>query len=68
VEAEVIFEGEDAVILSAMSQATTVLHALAAKMNAFQGVMPSTREVIRACRNLATLLQEEIEVRRGPQG
>jgi hypothetical protein len=68
VESEVIFEGEDATILSTMSQAATLLHALAAKMNGFQGMMPSTRDVIRSCRNLATLLQEEIEVRRGPQG
>lgn len=68
VTAVVTMNGQDAEIMTMMSQAATLLHALAAKMNTFQGVMRSTREVIRGCRDLATSLQEEIEVRRGPQG
>lgn len=68
VSAEVQLSGQDAEILTLMSQAATLLHGLAAKMNTFSGVMKSTRDVIRGCRDLATLLQEEIEVRRGPQG
>lgn len=68
VESEVTYNGTDAEILTLMGQAVTALHLLAAKMNTFQGLMQSTRDVIKGCRNLATDLQEEIELRRGPQG
>jgi len=64
----VTHEGRDAAILTTMSKAVTLLHALAAEMNNFQGIMPSTRRCIKGCRDLATELQEEIEERRGPQG
>lgn len=68
VTSHVAYEGRDAEILTTMSKAVTLLHALAAEMNNFQGVMPSTRRCIKGCRDLATELQEEIEERRGPQG
>lgn len=68
VSAEVQLAGQDAEILTLMSHAASLLHGLAVKMNQFAGVTNSTRAVIRGCRDLATSLQEEIEVRRGPQG
>lgn len=68
VEAEVQLVPGDVEILTLMSQAVTALHALALKMNQFRGSMDSTRRCISGCRNLATQLQEEIELRRGPQG
>jgi hypothetical protein len=68
VEAEVQLVPGDVEILTLMSQAVMALHALAQKMNQFRGSMDSTRRCISGCRNLATQLQEEIELRRGPQG
>ena len=58
----------DVEIMNEMAQVVVILHTLAAKMNRFQGIMESTRSVIRQCRALATELQDEIESRRGPQG
>lgn len=67
VEAEVVLNGQDAEILTKMGQVAALLQVLAQNMNNFQGVMDSTRRVIKACRNLAADIQEEVEVRRGPQ-
>lgn len=58
--------GNDADIMTKMNQVAMMLHALAAEMNTFQGVGETTRGVIRGCRDLATRLQEEVEIRRGP--
>jgi len=68
VEAEVHVNPGDVDIMTLMGQVVIVLHTLAEKMNHFQGISESTRLVIRECRVLATELQDEIEVRRGPQG
>jgi hypothetical protein len=66
VTAVVAMSGHDADIMTKMNQVAMMLHALAAEMNTFQGIGESTRGVIRGCRDLATRLQEEVEVRRGP--
>lgn len=68
VVAEVQMNGRDAEILNKMGAAATLLHALALEMNGLVGHMQSTRSLIRNCRNLASDLQEEIEVRVGPRG
>lgn len=68
VEAEVQLNGRDADIMTKMKQTGALLHVLAQEMNNLQGHMPSTRALIKACRNLAAELQEEVEVRLGPQG
>lgn len=68
VDAAVQMNGRDAAILTKMQQAGALLHVLAQEMNNLQGFMPSTREVIKGCRKLAADLQEEVEVRIGPQG
>jgi RNA polymerase subunit RPABC4/transcription elongation factor Spt4 len=65
-DAEVQMNGRDAEILTKMNQVAMLLHALAAEMNTFQGMGESTRHLIKGCRNLATDLQEEVEVRKGP--
>lgn len=64
--ADVTMNGNDAEIMTRMNQVAAMLHVLAQDMNGFQGVDPETRSVIRGCRNLAALLQEEVERRRGP--
>lgn len=66
VSATVVMAGRDAEIMTKMNQVAMMLHALAAEMNTFQGVSDNTRGVIRGCRDLATRLQEEVEIRRGP--
>lgn len=68
VESEVVLNTGDADILNKMNQAAALLQVLAAEMNKLQGHMPSTREVIKGCRKLSLELQEEVEVRLGPQG
>lgn len=68
VEAVVQLNGRDADILTKMKQAAALLHVLAQEINNFQGHMQSTRALIKSCRNLANDLQEEVEVRLGPQG
>lgn len=67
-DAMVTFSGKDAEIMNKMAQVSAILQALAMEMNGFAGVMPSTRQLIKECRNLSTGLQEEIEIRKGPQG
>jgi hypothetical protein len=66
VTAVVEMNGKDAEIMTKMNQVAMMLHALAAEMNTFQGISDNTRGVIRGCRDLATRLQEEVEIRRGP--
>lgn len=68
VKAEVQMEGRDAEILTDMNHMAAALLAMAAKMNEFQGIGDTTRAVIRGCRNLANMLQEEVETRCGPSG
>lgn len=68
VEAVISVNPGDIEIMQAMSQLAVVLHAVAEKMNHFVGHMEITRENIKWCRSLATNLQEEIELRKGPQG
>jgi len=68
VRAVVQMSGRDAEILTRMGNAAVLLLALANEMNQLQGFMASTRAVIKAARTLASDLQEEIEVRIGPQG
>jgi RNA polymerase subunit RPABC4/transcription elongation factor Spt4 len=68
VEAEVAVPPGDIEIMQAMSNLAIVLHAVAEKMNHFVGHMEITRENIKGCRSLATNLQEEIELRKGPLG
>jgi RNA polymerase subunit RPABC4/transcription elongation factor Spt4 len=66
-DAYVQMNGRDAEILTKMNQVAMLLHALAADMNDFQGVAESTRRLIKGCRNMATEILEEVEVRRGPE-
>lgn len=68
VDAAVQMNGKDAAILTKMQAAGALLHVLAQEMNNLQGFMPSTREVIKGLRKMALELQEEVEVRIGPQG
>jgi hypothetical protein len=68
VEAQVQLNGRDAEILTKMRQTAALLHVLAQEINNLQGHMQSTRALIKSCRNLANDLQEEVEVRLGPQG
>ena len=68
VSATVQVPQKDVEIMTEMAQLVVILHTMASKMNSFQGIMQSTRNVIRLCRDLATQLQDEIETRRGPQG
>lgn len=68
VESEVFHNQRDVGIMNKMSQLVTLLHAIAGEMNGFAGHMESTRRLMKSCRALANDLQEEIEVRRGPQG
>jgi len=68
VESEVFHNPRDVDIMNKMSQCVTMLHAMAGEMNGFAGHMESTRRLMKSCRALANDMQEEIEVRRGPQG
>ena len=65
--ADVQMGGNDARILTDMNKAVVLLHALAQEMNGLCALSDSTRKVIRGCRTLASLLQEEVEVRVGRQ-
>lgn len=66
--AEVTMNGRDAEILTNMRKVSALLEVLAGDMNNLQGHMSSTRDCIRECRMLAITLQEEVEVRLGPNG
>lgn len=68
VDAVVSYNGRDAEIMNKMAQVSDILQAMAIELNQFTGVMSTTRALIRDCRNLSTNLQEEIEIRKGPQG
>jgi len=65
--ADVQMNGHDANILTKMNQTIVLLHALAQEMNNFCALSDSTRRVIKGCRNLATDMQEEVEMRVGRQ-
>lgn len=64
--ADVQMGGRDAEILTKMNQVVVLLHALAVEMNDFVAYSDLTRRNIKACRNLAADLQEEVETRVGP--
>ncbi len=66
VKALVQMAGEDAAILNELLQLVGYLHAMAARSNQFRGHTDNTRKMIRQMRDLATLVQEEVELRRGP--
>jgi hypothetical protein len=66
VVSEVILNPIDVDIMTEMGDMIVRLHQLAQRMNGFAGFNPTTRGCIRLCRQLATELQEEIELRRGP--
>lgn len=68
VEAEVQLSGNDADILTKMRQSAALLYVLADEMNKFQGHLDSTRKLMKACRNLAADIQEEVDLRLGPRG
>lgn len=66
-KSEVFYSGRDAEILTKMNQVAALLIVLAAEMNDFVAVGPSTREIIKSCRVLSADLQGEVEARRGPE-
>lgn len=68
VEAEVRMNGQDADILTRMRQMAAMCYAMAEELNRLQGVMASTRALTKSLRVLAADLQEEVDVRLGPQG
>jgi hypothetical protein len=67
VDAEVQIPAGDAELMSLMLRAAALLQELGTRMNGFQGHLELTRANIRSCRSLAIDLQEEVEIRRGPQ-
>jgi hypothetical protein len=66
VKAEVQADPTDVEIMNQINQLVVLLHVMADRMGKeFTGHMDSTRRVIKGCRNLASDLQEEVEVRTG---
>lgn len=63
---EIQMSGRDAEILTKINQVVIFLHALASEMTQFVALSDATRKNIKACRNLAADLQEEVEMRTGP--
>jgi len=68
VEADVRIPAGDVAIMNELGKLVELLHAMASRANQFVGQTDHTRMVIRNMRLLATDLQEEIELRRGPLG
>ena len=68
VEADVRIPAGDVAIMNELGKLAELLHAMASRANQFVGQTEHTRKVIRNMRLLATDLQEEIELRRGPLG
>ena len=67
-KSEITMNGDDAAILTDLGNLAALLHAMAGRMNGLQGHMASTRQLMRQFRVLSADIQEEIEVRLGPQG
>jgi len=68
VRAEVSHQGADAQIMTEQLGVAQVMLAFATRMNSYVGHLQLTRDNIKALRRLAADLQEEVEIRRGPQG
>ena len=68
VEAEVRMVPGDVAVLNELGKLVELLHAMASRSTQFAGLTDHTRKMIRDMRILATDVQEEIEMRRGPQG
>ena len=66
VTATVSMPAKDVEIMNKLGQMVVLLHTVAQEMNQFQGHAEHTRSLIRAMRNLATDIQDEIEMRTGP--
>ena len=68
VSAEARMVPGDVVVLNELGKLVELLHAMASRTTHFAGLTEHTRKMIRDMRILATDIQEEIEMRRGPQG
>jgi len=68
VTATVTMLGKDAEILTELGQLVVLLHTEAQRLTQFQGRNEHTQGLARSMRNLATEIQEEIEMRTGPPG
>ena len=68
VEADVRVPAGDVSIMNELGKLVELLHAMAARSNQFGITSEHTRKLIRDMRILATDVQEEIELRRGPSG
>lgn len=68
VEAEVFLPPGDAAILNELLAMVGMLHAVASRITQLAGMSDHTRQVVRDMRNLATLCQEELEMRAGTRG
>lgn len=66
VEAEIKIPAGDAEVMDLMGQMVVLLHTFATKMNTLSGHGEMTRQIIRSSRTLATDIQEELELRKGP--
>ena len=68
VDAEVQIPPGDVAIMNELGKLVELLHAMAARVNQFVGMTDHTRKIARDMRHLATDVQEEVELRRGPLG
>jgi len=68
VKAEVRVPEGDVTIMNELLSLVQLLHAMAARANQFRGHTEHTRKMIRDMRVLATDVQDEVEMRRGPLG
>jgi hypothetical protein len=68
VTATVTMPAKDVEILNELAQLVVLLHTEAQKLTQFQGRNEHTQLLARSMRNLATEIQEEIEMRTGPPG
>jgi len=68
VSSEVRLPAGDVSVMNELGKLVELLHAMAARSNQFAITSDHTRKLIRDMRILATDVQEEIELRCGPQG
>jgi len=66
VTAKVTIPEKDVGVMNDWAQLVVLLHTMAKRGNEFQGHTEHTRRVIRAMRDLASDIQDEIEMRTGP--
>ena len=66
VSATVTIPEKDVGVMNDWAQLVVLLHTMAKRGNEFQGHTEHTRRVIRAMRDLASDIQDEIEMRTGP--